>query len=119
MQAKKILHAYCRLWMLSTCAYNCAVTRYHVFNKEVRLYTGVYTTPFCTCDAAKRNVGSDGKIISWILIQHLEKLTKEKKAAMLKESITVKELIKWKVWSSMLKVASKYEPNLFCAIPFY
>ena len=22
MQAKKILHAYCRLWLLSTCAYN-------------------------------------------------------------------------------------------------
>ena len=88
-----------------------------MFNKEVRLYTCVYHAHFA--HVTQGEMLSDGKIISWILIQHLEKLTKEKKAAMLKESITVKELIKWKVWSSMLKVASKYEPNLFCAIPFY
>ena len=31
----------------------------------------------------------------------------------LKASITVKELVEWKVWSSMLKVASKCNPNLF------
>ena len=55
-----------------------------------------------------------GKLFSWILTKHLEKLTKEKNAVVLKECITIKELIKWKVWSSMLKVANgKCDINYF------
>ena len=49
-----------------------------------------------------------GKLFSRILTRHLEKFTKEINIRVLRNIITAEKLIEWKVWSSMLKVASKY-----------
>ena len=54
----------------------------------------------------RQSFGNVGKLFSWILTKHLEKLTKEKNVVVLKKCITINELIEWKVWSSMLKLAN-------------
>ena len=50
--------------------------------------------------ATQRQSSSNvGKLLSRILTKHLKK----------DRNITIKKLIEWNVWSSMLKVASKFE----------
>ena len=65
-------------------------------------------------DLAKEKQSSTnvGKLFSQILTRRLEKLKSKKKVTLLRETITVDELIEWKVWSSMLKVASKFNTIL-------
>ena len=60
----------------------------------------------------KQSSTNVGKFFSEILTRRLEKLKTEKKVSLVGQTITVDELIKWKVWSSMLKVASKFNTDL-------
>ena len=57
----------------------------------------------------RQSFGNVSELFSRILTRHLEALTNKKNPVgiALRNSITVNEIIDWKVWSSMLKVASK------------
>ena len=58
--------------------------------------------------------GNVGKLFSRILTKHIETLSKEKYVVLLDKCITITELIEWKVWSNMLKVANgKCDINYF------